>query len=225
MVTTDAALPLSPAGSYEMTIETGVRETTIRQTFRSHLVDEANVIVRSRDGIAWRLERVDLGETDGRLVLVFIRQRKTGGDYARRVSIWSTDASIDEHGTNSERALLARVRAALAPAPTAVETVRDDVLSRGPVAQPAERVHGADFPLQAPSALARQLVDIHMRHGEGHGEAESVAFVHKYMSADVEAAADARLWAVEGYDAPMTGAAYRVLVVAALDEIAVGSPS
>jgi hypothetical protein len=116
MTNTDTAAPiaLSPAGAYVSTIETGRPETTVTQTFRSHRVDEARVIVRDRRGIAWRLDRVDAGETDGRLVLVFIRQRKTGGDYARRVQTWATDRSIDELGTASERALLARVRATFA---------------------------------------------------------------------------------------------------------------
>jgi hypothetical protein len=74
-------------------------------------------------------------------------------------------------------------------------------------------VHAEKAPLQDPAQQAAQLIKSAQAHGQDitHVRAEATDAVRD---------GDPRLWAVTGYDQPMTGTEYHVLVLAEIDKAA-----
>ena len=73
-------------------------------------------------------------------------------------------------------------------------------------------VHAAKAPLQSPARQAAQLIEMAQEAGQ------ALAYVRQHI-ADVVVEGDPRLWAVTGYDQPMTGTAYHALVLAEIDRV------
>jgi hypothetical protein len=73
-------------------------------------------------------------------------------------------------------------------------------------------VHAVKAPLQSPTLQAAQLIEVAQRHGQ------TAADVRAQVAEDV-VHGDPRLWAVNGYDQPITGTAYHAAVLAVIDRV------
>lgn len=84
----------------------------------------------------------------------------------------------------------------------------------------SDTVHGLEAPLPSPARQAARLVEIQRRHGNVN-RGQAIVLAREGVAGDVaHPDPHPQLWAVEGFDRPLTDGQYHILVLAEIDRLA-----